>query len=169
MKEKIKSFPTKVNLGCGKDIQEGFLNVDFEKFEGVDFVFDLNKLPYPFKDNQFEQILMKNILEHLNDPYAVMNEIHRISKKGATIFIQTPHFSSNNAWGDLQHKRGFNTETFQNANVSEKFSISDQKITFSHYRFFMRPLAKLNPVFYEKHLAYIFPAVDLVINLKVKK
>jgi hypothetical protein len=33
----------------------------------------------------------------------------------------------------------------------------------------MRPIVKLNPLFYEKHLAYIFTAVDLVVELKVRK
>jgi predicted SAM-dependent methyltransferase len=160
---------TKLNLGCGDDIKPGYINVDFEVFSGVDLKIDLNKIPYPFKSNQFTEIFMSNILEHLNDPYQIMNEIHRISKPGAIIKIRTAHFSSNNAWGDLQHKRGFNSETFQNSNMINKFAIVKQKITFSHFRFFMRPLSKLNPIFYEKHLAYIFPAVDLVINLKTKK
>lgn len=160
---------SKLNLGCGDDIRKGFLNVDFEKFEGTDMILDLNKIPYPFKKSQFTEIIMKNILEHLNDPYQVMKEIHRISEKGAIVHIRTPHFSSNNAWGDLQHKRGFNSETFLNSNMSSLFKIEKQEITFPHLRFFMRPIARINPVFYEKHLAYIFPAVDLVIKLKVKK
>ncbi|NCN98891.1 hypothetical protein COU62_03970 [Candidatus Pacearchaeota archaeon CG10_big_fil_rev_8_21_14_0_10_35_219] len=159
----------KLNLGSGDDIRPGYVNVDFEKFKGVDKIWDLNKIPYPFKDNQFNEIIMKNLLEHLDDAYKVMLEIHRISKKGALIHIRTPHFSSNNAWGDLQHKRGFNSETFKNSNMSDKFEILAQRITFPHIRFFMRSLAKINPVFYEKHFAYIFPAVDLVTKLRVKK
>lgn len=159
----------KINLGCGQDIREGFLNVDFEKFKGVDLVFDLNSLPYPFKENQFECVVMRNILEHLDNSYTIMQEIHRIAKKGAEVSIQTPHFSSNNVWGDLQHKRGFNTDTFKNPNISGKFQIVRQKITFSHWRFFMRPIANAFPHFYERNLAYIFPAIDLIITLKVKK
>ncbi len=159
----------KLNLGCGDDIREGYLNVDFEKIPGVDKVYDLNKLPYPFKDGTFDEIVMRNVLEHLNDAYLVMKEIHRIASPRGTVKIRVPHFSSNNAWGDLQHKRGFNSETFLNKNMTSLFRIKNQQITFSHYRFFMRPIASGNPVFYEKHLAYIFPAVDLVIELEVKK
>lgn len=159
----------KLNLGCGTDIRPGYLNIDFEKIQGIDSVYDLNKLPYPFKDNQFNEIIMRNILEHLENPFEIIKEIHRISEKGARIHIRTPHFSSNNVWGDLQHKRGFNTDTFKNVNMQSRFRILRQEITFSHFRFFMRPLAKINPVFYEKHLAYIFPAVDLIIELEVIK
>lgn len=159
----------RLNLGCGMDIRKGFINVDFEQIKGVDMIFDLNNLPYPFGDNQFEHIVMKNILEHLNDPYRIMQEIHRISKKNAIVEIQTPHFSSDNAWGDLQHKRGFNSATFKNPNISGKFKIIEQKITFSSCRFFMRPIANLNPSFYERHLAYMLPAIDLIVKLAVKK
>jgi len=159
----------KLNLGCGNDIKKDYLNVDFEKIPGIDLVYDLNKLPHPFKDNQFEEINMSNILEHLDNPFEIMKEIHRISKAGAKITIRAPHFSSNNVWGDLQHKRGFNTDSFKNANMRNLFRIKKQEITFSHFRFFMRPIAKINPSFYEKHLAYIFPAVDLIIELEAKK
>ncbi|MFH1802088.1 MAG: methyltransferase domain-containing protein [archaeon] len=159
----------KLNLGCGIDIRKGFINIDFEDIKGVDIVFDLNNVPYPFKDNQFEHIIMKNILEHLNDPYKTMQEIHRISCKGAIVEIQTPHFSSDNAWGDLQHKRGFNSATFKNPNISGRFGIMEQKITFPNHRFFMRSIANLNTSFYERHLAYILPAIDLVVKLVAKK
>lgn len=159
----------KLNLGCGRDIRKEYINVDFEKFSGVDKVYDLNKVPYPFRENQFEEVVMKCILEHLENPFLVMKEIHRISKQGARVSIRVPHFSSNNVWGDIQHKRGFSSQTFSNENISNMFEISRQAISFSHFRFFMRPIAKLNPLFYEKHLAYLFPAVDLVVELKVKK
>jgi len=168
IKYKYKKYD-KVNLGSGEEILKGYLNVDFEEFKGVDFLWDLNKIPYPFKDSQFKEVIMKNILEHLNNPYGIMKEIHRVTKGNGVVYIRTPHFSSNNAWGDLQHKRGFNSETFKNQNMKNLFSIEKQEITFPHLRFFARWLAKMNQRFYEKHFAYIFPAVDLVIKLRVKK
>jgi predicted SAM-dependent methyltransferase len=162
-------IPRKINLGCGKDIKEGYLNVDFEVGKGVDLKLDLNNLPYPFRKNQFEEVYMRNILEHLTDPYNVMKEIHRICAPRALIMIRVPHFSSNNVWGDLQHKRGFNTDTFKNENMSSMFEIIDQKITFSSIRLFIKHIARISPTFYEKHLAYVFPAIDIVINLRVLK
>ncbi len=160
---------TKLNLGCGRDIREGFLNVDYAKFTGVDLVYDLNRLPYPFKDNTFEKICLRNVLEHLEKPMEVMQELHRISKPNARISVKGPHFSSNNVWGDLEHKRGFSSKTFANENLCSLFKIVSQKITFSHFRFFMRPIAKMNLLFYEKHLAFIFPAVDLESELEAIK
>ena len=159
----------KLNLGCGRDIRKDFINVDFEKFSGVDVIHDLNKIPYPFKKESFNYILMRSILEHLDNPHKVLKEIHRISKPDAIVHIRTPHFSSNNVWSDIQHKRGYGLATFLNKPTSDLFKIISYKIEFSPYRFFIIPLARIAPIFYEKHLAYIFPATDLVVELKVKK
>ena len=160
---------TKLNIGCGTDIKKGYFNVDYKYFKGVDLVYNLNKLPYPFKDDSFEVVLMRNILEHLDNPMEIMREIHRISKPGAKIFIKGPHFSSDNVWGDLEHKRGFSIQTFTNKNISGLFKVVSQKITFSHFKFFMRPFVKINPIFYEKHLAFLFSAVDIKAELEVIK
>lgn len=158
----------KLNLGCGEDIREGYINIDYHSFEGVDKIFNLNHIPYPFEDSSITEIIMQNILEHLDNPFQVMKEIYRICKNKAIIKIRIPHFSSCNCWGDIEHKRGFNYSTFQGENIQKYFRIIHRKITFSHWKFFMRPLVKLFPYFYEKHFAYIFNAVDLNIELEKK-
>lgn len=168
-KEDIRFMNKKLNLGCGNDIREEFINIDFERFSGVDMVYDLNKMPYPFKDSYFEEILMQDILEHLEDPYSIMKEIWRISKKNAIVKIRVPHFSSNNVWSDIQHKRGYSSETFKNKNLKKFFTIRKQKITFGRLKHSFEKLFNKLPVFYERHLAYIFPAVNLEIDLIVKK
>ena len=159
----------KLNLGCGKEILPGFINADRENFPGVNKIIDLNKFPYPFKDNQFNHIVMKNILEHLDNPERVLKEIHRISKPLALIDIRVPHFSSNNVWGDIQHKRGFSSQTFLNDNLNKMFRVIIQEITFSHLKFPISIFALIFPLFYEKHLAYIFNAVDIILDLEVIK
>ena len=159
----------KLNLGCGNDIREGYLNIDFERFKGIDKIIDLDKIPYPFKNDQFQEIVINNVLEHLENPYAVLKEIHRISRSRAVIKIMVPHFSSSNSWGDIQHKRGFNLETFTNKNVTSMFKVIKNEVTFSKFRLIAKALYKLNHSFYEKHLAYIFPANDLYVELKVLK
>lgn len=157
-----------LNLGCGGDLKEGYVNVDFEKFKGIDLSFDLNKVPYPFKKNEIEKVLMFNILEHLENPYEIMKEIYRICKPGAKIYLKVPHFSSNTAWADIQHKRGYSVETFMNTNLTRMFKIVENRIVFSrHYKLF-EPLANRFPRAYEKLLTYLFPASYLKIVL-IKK
>ena len=44
------------NFGCGNDIKEGYLNVDIKQGIGVDFVWDLNVLPLPFKSKSGDRV-----------------------------------------------------------------------------------------------------------------
>lgn len=101
----------KLNLGCGAWKKEGFVNIDYFDYktasnvDGPDIVHDLNVLPYPFTDNEFDLIEADHVMEHLNDVFAVMKELHRISKNGASIKISVPHFSRGFTHAD--HRRGF--------------------------------------------------------------
>ncbi len=61
-------IPTKLNFGCGGDIRSEHLNVDVQKGNGIDKVFDFNKFPYPLKADQFDYVFINNVLEHLLFP-----------------------------------------------------------------------------------------------------
>ena len=98
----------RLNVGCGRDIKEGWINLDMVKHEGVDVIHDLNKFPYPFKDNTFDIILASQIIEHLDNPLSFIKELWRIAKPGAEINIGTVHFSSPTVWGDITHKDRIN-------------------------------------------------------------
>ena len=81
----MKGVMKKLNLGCGKDIKpskEGWINLDNVKLKGVDIVYNINKFPYPFKNNEFDKILCSHILEHVNDIIKTLKELSRITKKG---------------------------------------------------------------------------------------
>jgi len=155
----------KINLGCGKRLVKGFINVDFEDTKDIDVNWNLEKIPYPFKDKQFKVVLMYNILEHLSDPYAVMKEIYRITKPGAKIHLYVPHFSSDKAWGDIQHKKGYSSEAFTAPDMSKMYSVKKLKIGFSRYRIITPIFANLFVRAYEKLFAYIFPASHLDVLL----
>lgn len=102
----------KLNLGCGLDVRKDCVNLDLVKLPGIDVVHDLNKFPYPFKENTFDEILCLNVLEHVRDFVKVLGELHRISKPDAIIVVSVPYWNSNLAWADPQHKRGFTLDTF---------------------------------------------------------
>jgi SAM-dependent methyltransferase len=169
MKMNKKESIEKLNLGCGSDIRKDYLNLDFIKCSGVNLVYDINKLPLPFKENTFKEILMFNILEHVLDPWQLMCEIHRISKKDGIIRIITPHFSSGNTWADMQHKRPFSYLCFTHKNIIDKFEVVNNVIDFPKRSFWFKWFANKFPGFYEYNLAYIFRCGDLHVTLKVKK
>ena len=106
----------KLNLGCGLDYKKGFINVDW--CIGDNFKFDikhnLENLPYPFKDSEFDYILMDNVLEHLEDKIKIIEELHRISKPNAVIEIYVPHCSSYMAFGNPTHKSFFSVGSLGN-------------------------------------------------------
>ena len=103
-----------LNLGCGKDYKEGYVNITkvVEKDCPADLIHDLNKFPYPFKNNSVDYVLMKHILEHLNDVQLVMEEIYRILKPNGIVEITMPNFSNFQAWGNPEHKHAFNWTSF---------------------------------------------------------
>ena len=143
---------TSINLGCGINPLEGFINVDFIKREGVDVVHDLETFPYPFKSNTIDYILMDNVLEHLKDTIKVMEELHRISKPNAIIEIIVPHYSSCMALSHITHKRYFGSGIFDTFTKDywEKYSdvefkILESRLIWLNCRnwFFIRPLKYL--------------------------
>ena len=95
----------KLNLGCGEVKKPGYLNVDWQEAVQPDLVHDLNRLPYPFSDETFDVIDAFHVLEHLDQPFAVMRELHRILKSGGELQIRVPHFSR--GFTHTEHTRGF--------------------------------------------------------------
>ncbi len=80
----------KLNLGCGKDIkpkEEGWINIDYVNFKGVDIIHDLKKLPYPFKENTFDELYSRGTLALLPCLIDNMQEIGRICKNRAKVTI----------------------------------------------------------------------------------
>ena len=48
-----------LDLGCGKSKRSGAIGVDIIESEVVDVVHDLNEYPYPFADDEFNDILFQ--------------------------------------------------------------------------------------------------------------
>ena len=102
----------KLHIGCGKNILPGYTNLDMVRLPGVDVVHDLEKFPYPFKDETFDLIDAHQVLEHVTDLCGVMKELSRILEKGGTLRVDVPHFTSNSAYMDPTHVRFFAYTTF---------------------------------------------------------
>jgi SAM-dependent methyltransferase len=102
-----------LHLGCGKTKIPGAIGIDIVKIPGsVEIVHDLNSIPYPFKANTIEEIHMYHVLEHLDYPLKVIEELHRILALGGVLHIRVPHFSSMGAFSDITHKRPFGVTSF---------------------------------------------------------
>jgi predicted SAM-dependent methyltransferase len=94
----------KLNLGCGKDIKEGYVNCDLipqSNIKKVDFNSTL-----PFSTESIEEVYMSHALEHANNVEYTMREIHRVLKFGGTLKIKVPHWSHYGAYQPF-HKTFF--------------------------------------------------------------
>ena len=52
------------------------------------------------------------MLEHVDDLFTTMDELHQIGKSNAIVYIRGPFFSSLAAFTDPTHKRSFTSGTF---------------------------------------------------------
>ena len=95
----------RLNLGCGENYQEQYVNVDWNTRAKADVYHDLNVLPYPFPDAFFDEIRAFHVLEHLDKPFLVMQELHRILKPSGRLHLRVPHFSR--GFTHAEHCHGF--------------------------------------------------------------
>ena len=101
----------RLNLGCGSDIKDGWVNLDWINLPGVNVVHDIEILPLPFQDEEFDEILCQDILEHI-EYILVLKDLYRILKKGGKLSIRVPHFTSKNNFINPTHKKLFSVSTF---------------------------------------------------------
>ena len=176
----MKLDSKKLNIGCGRDIRKDYINLDSVKLPGLDVVHNLNKYPWPFKNNTFEEIYCDNVLEHLDSITKPMEEIWRISKNRGKIIIKVPIFPSIYAMIDPTHKQFFTYVTFNyfrpedrlNYYSKARFNIIKKKIVFHR---FLKPLTWLFNIsgqmqkFYYVFLSFLIPASSLYFELETVK
>jgi len=109
----------KLNLGCGLDYREGWVNIDCRSNVKLDVRHNLEKFPYPFKKDEFDEIRINHVLEHLNDPIRVLKECIRICKNGAKIVVNVPHAYAYSQVASIQHKANFTEYSFIPLHIKE--------------------------------------------------
>lgn len=170
----------KLNVGCGKDIKQGWTNLDSKRLPGVNVVHDINKTPWPFKPKFFDEVLCQDVLEHSDNVIQVMKEIHRVLKPNGIVRIRVPHFTSAIAYTDPTHKHYFAWDSFSYFQKGSKyhyyadfsFEIVKRKLEFGKkwavWNWIVQPLMNLMPRVYENTPLRIFPAMNFHIVLRKK-
>ncbi|MGD8393963.1 MAG: methyltransferase domain-containing protein [Candidatus Eiseniibacteriota bacterium] len=176
-----------LDLGCGTRKIPGAFGVDRVDLPGVDLVHDLDTHPYPIADSTFDRIVMRHVAEHVDDVVALMAEIHRIGRPGATVVIHVPHYTSTSAYIDPTHRHYFSLLTFdffcgetEHPYVLDStFEMIERRVECwrLHDRLpwvpghwlGLRWLAERHPVVYERFLAFLFPLKELTVRLRVVK
>ncbi len=184
----------KLEVGCGDHKRKGYIGMDIVLLAGVDVIHDMNKIPWPFAQNEFDEIVFDDVLEHSNNFLGIIEEIYRVGKNSCIIKISVPHYSSDNMYTDPTHTTFFSSRSFnyfdkslgfkhnfylQNVN----FKIKKVHLSFREYfthderKTFFNPLKwiglewlinKFSRI-YERFFCWILPAGEIYYELEIVK
>jgi len=177
-------------LGCGNKRYSNSVNLDSEKVVHPNIVANINE-KFPFKDNTFSEIICEQILEHTENIFFTMDEIHRVAKPNAVIKITVPYFSSELSYVNPQHGKhffGWNTFDFWTPNYPQNY-ITKSRFLIVKKRFiwismfeeskifrvlnnfvnFILTLTSLSPYIYQKFFCWILPVDNIYFEMVVLK
>ena len=112
-----------LDVGCGS----AWLADHFEDYTGIDASPDAaaraaergrNVIAvdagagFPFGDATFDGLVMKDLLEHVGDPVAVVREARRVLKPGGRVFASSPD-AQRWVWDDYTHVRPFTRKSYR--------------------------------------------------------
>ena len=122
-----------LDVGCGT----GWLAEHFADYTGLDVsaeavaiatgkgrnVHHSNlDLALPFEDGDFDNAVLKDILEHVVDPAATLREVYRVLKPGAVVFASSPDVQRW-VWDDYTHRRPFSRKSFRRLFADQGFIV----------------------------------------------
>ena len=167
-----------LDIGCGAAKAPGAIGLDISPDTDADIVHDLDVFPYPIADASFDQILLQDVIEHVQEPIRVFEELHRIGRPGARIRLRTPHFSSVLAYGDPTHRHYFSTIAVRSLAEPRFTHYTDARFRLVDVHLDMwlpfrligvGQLANRFPDVYEKYLAFRFPTMNIRAEFEVLK
>jgi SAM-dependent methyltransferase len=78
--------------------------------------------PLPFDDEAFDGVVVKDVIEHLADPVAIVREVHRVLRRGGRVFASSPD-AQRWAWDDYTHRRPFTRKAFRLLFADQGFTV----------------------------------------------
>ena len=120
-----KTNPRVLDIGCGTNKVPGAVGMDVNPRTAADVIHDLDDLPYPFADDEFDEVIGRHVIEHVRDPMAVMSELHRITRAGGMVKLVAPHWTNPDFATDLTHRNHLNSYSFRN--------LTDDRAVFPFY------------------------------------
>ena len=105
----------KLNLGCGQNRIEGYVNTNREPAVEPDLVMDLEQFPWPFDTGSVDEVVANHVLEHVGATpqqfIGIMQELYRVCRGGAIVHIAVPHPRHDNFVDDPTHVRAITPMT----------------------------------------------------------
>lgn len=83
------------------------------KKRGLNCIYHDVESRFPFKDNTFDAVHSRHVIEHLVNPLDFLKEVRRVLKKNGYLVIMTPDMKKvkEHFWHDYTHRRPFIKES----------------------------------------------------------
>jgi len=122
-----------LDVGCGN----GWLSDHFNRYTGVDSLPEAVSVAQaqgrnvvqadvdeslPFEDSSFDGVILKDVLEHVRDPVAVVHEVRRVVRPGGRVFASSPD-AQRWVWDDYTHRRPFTRKSLRLLFADQSFEI----------------------------------------------
>lgn len=154
-----QDFSQYTGEGDNIGLQTGKWNVN-----NIDIVSDITSIPV--KENEFDVVLCTEVLEHVPDPVAALNEMSRILKKGGIMIITAP-FCSLTHFAPYHFCDGFN-QYFYNYHLERlDFEIIEMTPNGNYFEYLAQELRRL-PTVTKKYVGKSHFAVKIMIKLMMK-
>lgn len=102
-----------LDVGCGIRKHPGAIGIDRNPASRADVLCDLDRIPYPFRDDAFDLLVATHVIEHVADVIATMEEFHRLVRQGGRIRMATPHYTDFSSFCDPTHRSHLNSFSFR--------------------------------------------------------
>lgn len=102
-----------LDVGCGLNKYPGSLGIDRNPASRADVICDLDRFPFPFRDQSFDEIRAIHVIEHVSDVIRTMEEFHRLARPGGRVVIETPHYTDFSSFCDPTHRWHLNSFSFR--------------------------------------------------------
>jgi SAM-dependent methyltransferase len=98
-----------LDVGCGINKYPGSIGIDRIAGTAADVLVDVDRFPYPFRDQSFDHVRAVHVIEHVADVIRTMEEFHRLLRSGGTVYIATPHYTDFSSFCDPTHRWHLNS------------------------------------------------------------
>ncbi len=99
----------KLNMGCGNNKMEGWVNVDMFSECSPDVVCNLESIPWIWETSSATEVKFHHSLEHMGADsklfLSMMKELYRVCAPGCIVRITVPHPRHDNFINDPTHVR----------------------------------------------------------------
>ncbi len=101
-----------VNLGCAKNHEPGWQNLDMNPDVSPDVEWDLETGTVPFPDGSVDCFLASHSMEHVRNLFPLMADLHRALRSGGHLIAVVPHGANDTAWDAPAHVQLFTPNTW---------------------------------------------------------